>query len=256
MCCRWYVLADWDWFHHFDVSRFSFSFRRSDQPLTFLSLSALYSALPGAITTKPGCASLPFFGIEPVLLDPTTGTLIEGNGKEGVLAIARPWPSIARTVYNDHTRFLETYMNVSQSVFYSYCFRDWPDFRCPLSALPRILLHWWWSWTRFRWLLWVDFFCVIWVSKIITDSREISKNDRLDSRTCWRCYQRFRTSSLDCWDWVCSDSTSWSCWDCCCRCTSISTPPSPVSRFLLLICCWAGRYRFPMSWLDKRLLLM
>ncbi len=73
----------------------------------------LYSPLPGATKTKPGSAALPFFGIEPVLLDPTTGTLIEGNGKEGVLAVKRPWPSIARTVYGDHKRFLETYMLVS-----------------------------------------------------------------------------------------------------------------------------------------------
>lgn len=62
--------------------------------------------------TKPGAATLPFFGIEPVLLDPTTGALIEGNEVEGVLAVKKPWPSIARTVYGDHKRFLETYMQV------------------------------------------------------------------------------------------------------------------------------------------------
>lgn len=73
--------------------------------------------LPGATKTKPGAATLPFFGIEPVLLDPTTGELIEGNEKEGVLAIKKPWPSIARTVYGDHKRFLETYMAVSRLVF-------------------------------------------------------------------------------------------------------------------------------------------
>jgi acetyl-CoA synthetase len=72
--------------------------------------SIIITPLPGATKTKPGAATLPFFGIEPVLLDPTTGALIEGNDKEGVLAVKKPWPSIARTVYGDHKRFLETYM--------------------------------------------------------------------------------------------------------------------------------------------------
>ncbi|KAK4057085.1 acetyl-coenzyme A synthetase 2 [Microbotryomycetes sp. JL221] len=72
--------------------------------------SIIITPLPGATKTKPGAATLPFFGIEPVLLDPTSGKVVEGNQKEGVLAIKKPWPSIARTVYGDHKRFLETYM--------------------------------------------------------------------------------------------------------------------------------------------------
>jgi acyl-coenzyme A synthetase/AMP-(fatty) acid ligase len=63
-----------------------------------------YSPLPGATKTKPGSATLPFFGIEPILLDPTSGKVVEGNDVEGVLAIKRPWPSMARTVYGDHKR--------------------------------------------------------------------------------------------------------------------------------------------------------
>jgi acetyl-CoA synthetase len=67
--------------------------------------------LPGATKTKPGSATLPFFGIDPVLLDASTGEEIKGNEVEGVLCVRKPWPSIARTVYGDHKRFLDTYMN-------------------------------------------------------------------------------------------------------------------------------------------------
>lgn len=79
----------------------------------FLFFSPLSSPLPGATKTKPGAATLPFFGIEPVLLDPTTGALIEGNCVEGVLAVKKPWPSIARSIFGDHKRYLETYLHVS-----------------------------------------------------------------------------------------------------------------------------------------------
>ena len=74
--------------------------------------SIIITPLPGAVQTKPGSATLPFFGIEPVLLDPTSGKEIDMNGKsvEGVLAIKKPWPSIARTVFGDHARYLETYL--------------------------------------------------------------------------------------------------------------------------------------------------
>ena len=58
---------------------------------------------------------MPFFGIDAVILDPVTGKLLEGPNVEGVLCVAKPWPSIARTVYRDHKRYLETYMNVSIS---------------------------------------------------------------------------------------------------------------------------------------------
>ncbi|KZS88023.1 acetate--CoA ligase [Sistotremastrum niveocremeum HHB9708] len=72
--------------------------------------SIVLTPFPGAISTKPGSATVPFFGHEPVLLDPTTGKLVEGNDVEGVLALAAPWPSVARTVYKDHNRYLDTYM--------------------------------------------------------------------------------------------------------------------------------------------------
>jgi len=69
----------------------------------------LIAPLPGAIKTKPGSATLPFFGIEPAVLDPKTGLRLE-NAAKGLLAIARPWPGIARTVFRDHDRYLKTYM--------------------------------------------------------------------------------------------------------------------------------------------------
>ena len=72
--------------------------------------SIVITPFPGAIETKPGAATVPFFGIEPVILDPTSGEVLEGNNVEGVLVIKNPWPSLARTVYGDHKRYLETYM--------------------------------------------------------------------------------------------------------------------------------------------------
>lgn len=74
--------------------------------------SIIITPLPGATQTKPGSATLPFFGIDPVLLEPTTGKEIDIHQKsaEGVLAIRQPWPSMARTVYGDHERYLDTYL--------------------------------------------------------------------------------------------------------------------------------------------------
>jgi len=68
----------------------------------------LITPLPGATRLKPGSASLPFFGIEPALVDAAQGTLLEGPA-EGALVITRPWPAIMRTVYGDHARFADTY---------------------------------------------------------------------------------------------------------------------------------------------------
>ncbi|KAL5478505.1 ACS2 [Sanghuangporus weigelae] len=81
--------------------------------------SIVITPFPGAIETKPGSATVPFFGIEPVILDPQTGQVLEGNGVEGVLVLKNPWPSIARTVYGDHKRYLETYMKPYPGFFYT-----------------------------------------------------------------------------------------------------------------------------------------
>ncbi|PHS75727.1 MAG: acetate--CoA ligase [Porticoccus sp.] len=67
----------------------------------------MLTPLPGATLMKPGCATVPFFGVQPVLLD-AEGHEIEGPG-EGVLAIKASWPAQIRGVYGDMERFRETY---------------------------------------------------------------------------------------------------------------------------------------------------
>ena len=70
----------------------------------------LITPLPGSTPTKPGSATLPFFGIEPVLLT-EEGDEIEGNDVSGLLAIRSSWPGQMRTVYGDHARFMEVYFS-------------------------------------------------------------------------------------------------------------------------------------------------
>ena len=70
----------------------------------------LISPLPGATPTKPGSATLPFFGVEPVLLT-EDGDEIVGNDVSGLLAIKSSWPGQMRTIYGDHSRFLDVYFS-------------------------------------------------------------------------------------------------------------------------------------------------
>ena len=70
----------------------------------------LISPLPGATPTKPGSATLPLPGIEPVLLD-DEGNELSGNDVSGNLCLKRPWPGQARTIWGDHGRFRETYFS-------------------------------------------------------------------------------------------------------------------------------------------------
>jgi acetyl-CoA synthetase len=67
----------------------------------------LITPLPGAIPTKPGSATLPFFGVEPAILD-ESGNELEGPA-QGYLTIKTAWPGLMRTVYGDHERFRQTY---------------------------------------------------------------------------------------------------------------------------------------------------
>ncbi len=67
----------------------------------------LITPLPGATALKPGSATLPFFGIKPVIMD-TQGDVME-DVAEGILVISRSWPGQARTIYGDHQRFIDTY---------------------------------------------------------------------------------------------------------------------------------------------------
>lgn len=75
--------------------------------------------LAGVTPTKPGSASLPFFGIDTVLIDPVSGEEIHDNEVEGVLAFRRPWPSMARTVWGDHQRYEDTYFNVYKGYYFT-----------------------------------------------------------------------------------------------------------------------------------------
>ncbi|HEV2621545.1 MAG TPA: acetate--CoA ligase [Frateuria sp.] len=69
----------------------------------------LISPLPGAIDAKPGSATLPFFGIKPVIVD-AIGEVQQGAA-EGNLLLTDSWPGQMRTVYGDHQRFIETYFS-------------------------------------------------------------------------------------------------------------------------------------------------
>ena len=77
----------------------------------------MISPLPGATALKPGSATLPFFGVEPQLVD-NDGNVIEGAG-EGNLVIARPWPSMIRGVYGDHDRFVKTYLTAYPGKYFT-----------------------------------------------------------------------------------------------------------------------------------------
>ena len=69
----------------------------------------LLTPLPGVTATKPGSATTPFFGAQPVLLDPQSGAEITETAGEGVLCMKDSWPGQMRTVYGDHERFVKTY---------------------------------------------------------------------------------------------------------------------------------------------------
>ena len=84
----------------------------------------MITPLPGAVAQKPGSACLPFFGIEPQLLD-QEGNLLEG-ATQGVLAIKDSWPGQMRTVYKNHKRFVETYFSTFEGKYFTGdgCRRD------------------------------------------------------------------------------------------------------------------------------------
>ncbi len=86
----------------------------------------LLTPLPGATVTKPGSATLPFFGVQPAILDPTTGEEIAETAAEGVLCIKDSWPGQMRTVWGDHERFEKTYFADYKGYYFSGdgCRRD------------------------------------------------------------------------------------------------------------------------------------
>jgi len=79
----------------------------------------LITPLPGVTATKPGSATLPFFGVRPVIVDPETGEVKEGNGVDGALCLSTPWPGQARSVWGDHQRFRETYFTRYPGLYFT-----------------------------------------------------------------------------------------------------------------------------------------
>ena len=84
----------------------------------------LITALPGAIALKPGSATLPFFGVQPCIVD-ADGKVLEGAAT-GNLCIVDAWPGIMRTVFRDHDRFVQTYFSTYPGKYFSGdgCRRD------------------------------------------------------------------------------------------------------------------------------------
>ena len=84
----------------------------------------MITPLPGAIETKPGSATLPFFGIKPAILT-AEGQVLDGEA-EGVMVITDSWPGQARTVYRDHERFVQTYFSTFDGLYFTGdgCRRD------------------------------------------------------------------------------------------------------------------------------------
>jgi acetyl-CoA synthetase len=76
------------------------------------------SAIPFVTPTKPTYASLPFPGIKPVLMDELRNE-IEVNQKTGSLCIEYPWPGIARTIWGDHQRYIDTYFTKFPGKYFS-----------------------------------------------------------------------------------------------------------------------------------------
>tara|TARA_B110000467_G_C18312736_1_gene479279 strand:- start:71 stop:2011 length:1941 start_codon:yes stop_codon:yes gene_type:complete len=78
----------------------------------------LITPLPAVTSLKPGSATLPFFGISPVILD-ESGKEIVGNPAEGLLAIKNSWPGQMRTIYGDHQRFIDTYFSMYKGYYFT-----------------------------------------------------------------------------------------------------------------------------------------
>ena len=86
----------------------------------------LMTPLPGATPTKPGSCTLPFFGVQPVVLEATSGEEIHETEAEGVLCMKDSWPAQMRTVWGDHERFEKTYFSDYKGYYFTGdgCRRD------------------------------------------------------------------------------------------------------------------------------------
>ncbi len=79
----------------------------------------LIAPFPAVAPLKAGSCSLPFFGVQPVILDPGTGEPAKFPNQEGVLCIERPWPGMARTIFGDHDRFVEGQFSRVPGLFFT-----------------------------------------------------------------------------------------------------------------------------------------
>ncbi len=77
----------------------------------------MITPLPGAHTLKPGSASRPFFGIDPVILDDEGKEVPQGE--KGKLCIRKPWPGILRSLYGDHDRMIQTYFSTYKGYYFT-----------------------------------------------------------------------------------------------------------------------------------------
>ena len=80
----------------------------------------MLTPLPGATALKPGSATLPFFGVQPGIIDTETNKLIEGNGEaSGALVMIGSWPGQIRSIYGDHQRMVDTYFKDYPGYYFS-----------------------------------------------------------------------------------------------------------------------------------------
>ncbi|MCC6716426.1 MAG: acetate--CoA ligase [Acetobacteraceae bacterium] len=77
----------------------------------------LITPLIGAIAQKPGSATKPLPGVEPLIVD-AEGKILDGVA-EGNLCLAKPWPGIMRTIYGDHDRFIQTYFSTYKNLYFT-----------------------------------------------------------------------------------------------------------------------------------------
>ncbi len=85
----------------------------------------MITGLAGATDMKPGSGSLPFFGVQPCVVD-EAGTELTGNSVTGRLCMTASWPGMMRTVYGDHDRFVQTYLTTYPGKYFTGdgCHRD------------------------------------------------------------------------------------------------------------------------------------
>lgn len=86
----------------------------------------LISPIAGVTPTKPGSATLPFFGVKPIIVSAESGEELKGNSVEGALCMKSSWPGQARTIYKDHARFIDTYFTQYKGLYFTGdgCKRD------------------------------------------------------------------------------------------------------------------------------------